>query len=137
MVYNLHIMQRPTSIRDISLRLVALLSGAGLAQDKPLTHLPLLVNDFRHDLTLNGFSVERINEAPVPAGDPVVDAWLAGLAEYLARKHGLPPPAWTDEAGYFLHEPVFFGGSNFREIALVETPSAWRRRLVFSGATTF
>lgn len=38
-----------------------------------------------------------IAESPCPAGNPVTDNMLAGLAETLADESGLPTPAWCVE----------------------------------------
>jgi hypothetical protein len=63
------------------------------------------------------------------------DAYLAAVAEHLARRFDLPIPAWTEEGGRFLHEPFFAGGlESLKATLLVESPIAFRRRLLFVSA---
>lgn len=67
--------------------------------------------------------------------DAHLNAWLAGCAEYEAFLIGLPAPRWTECPQRFLDRPFVPGGPNTRRYALIETPFAWRRRLVFGGRT--
>lgn len=63
------------------------------------------------------------------------DAYLAAVAEHLARRYDLPIPAWTDESDRFLHRPFFAGGlESLKATLLVESPAAFRRRLLFVSA---
>ena len=85
------------------------------------------------------------NRTPVPemfAEEPVwlpnlpwMNAWLAGAAEYEAFLIGVETPAWALKDIRFLRTPFVPGGANARKYALVETPFAWRRRMVFTGKT--
>lgn len=62
----------------------------------------------------------------------VKDAYLAALAEHLALCERLPIPDWTEEPDRFLSEPFFAGGlESLKAILLVESPLAFRRRLIF------
>lgn len=62
----------------------------------------------------------------------VKDAYLAALAEHVALSKRLPVPAWTEEPERFLSEPFFAGGlESLKAILLVESPLAFRRRLIF------
>lgn len=64
--------------------------------------------------------------------DPVKDAYLAALAEHLSTQYGLPYPSWASCPDRFLHEPFFAGGlENLKAILLVESPAAFRRRMIF------
>ena len=66
---------------------------------------------------------------------PIHDAYLAAVAEHLALKFGLPVPQWTEEPHRFLTQPFFAGGlENLKAILLVESPLAFRRRLIFVSA---
>ena len=74
--------------------------------------------------------------APVAAH---VDAYLAALAEHLARTHGLDTPAWALGDQRMLDHMWFPGVSRgFRATALRESPAAFRRRGIFiaRGALT-
>jgi hypothetical protein len=65
----------------------------------------------------------------------VEDAYLAALAEHLALDARLPVPSWTEEACRFLSEPFFAGGlETLKALLIVESPLAFRRRLIFISA---
>ena len=65
----------------------------------------------------------------------VKDAYLAAVAEHLALSGRLPVPGWTEQADRFLSEPFFAGGlESLKAILLVESPLAFRRRLIFISA---
>jgi hypothetical protein len=67
--------------------------------------------------------------------DGVKDAYLAALAEHLALSDRLPVPQWTEQTDRFLSEPFFAGGlESLKAILLVESPLAFRRRLIFISA---
>jgi hypothetical protein len=64
--------------------------------------------------------------------DPIRDAYLAALAEHLARSFGLPVPEWSEMHGNALNRPFFAGGlDSLNAILTVESPAAFRRRLLF------
>ncbi len=63
------------------------------------------------------------------------DAYLAALTEHLALSARMPVPAWPEQPGRFLHEPFFAGGlESLKSTLLVESPLAFRRRLIFISA---
>ena len=67
--------------------------------------------------------------------DPLHDAYLAAVGEHLARVYGLPIPEWTETHGFELHRPFFAGGlESLKAILTVESPTAFRRRLLFISA---
>ena len=64
--------------------------------------------------------------------DALRDAYLAAVAEHLARSFGLPVPEWTEMQGNDLHKPFFAGGlESLKGVLVVESPTAFRRRLLF------
>ena len=64
--------------------------------------------------------------------DALHDAYLAAVAEHLARSFDLAVPAWTEEQGNDLHVPFFAGGLEaLKGVLLAESPTAFRRRLLF------
>ena len=74
---------------------------------------------------------QAIEERPASI-DAVHDAYVAAVAEHLARVYGLKIPDWTEVHGQGLREPVFAGGLQSRKGVLVaESPTAFRRRLLF------
>ena len=65
----------------------------------------------------------------------IQDAYLATLAEHLAETDRLPAPDWCEDASRFLETPFFAGGLQSLEATLsVESPPAFRRRLIFISA---
>lgn len=97
------------------------------------------VADFLDDLRFarnDQDGADRIREAP-PTVDPHTDAYLAGVAEHVATTRGLRAPPWTRHPSRFLDH--FWWPSATRALharALVESPSAFRRRGIFIGRTT-
>lgn len=81
--------------------------------------------------------VERpaaLAEEPSPVG-PVEDAYLAAVAEHLASIDRTDVPKWTEAPNRFLKEPFFAGGlQSLKATLIVESPSAFRRRLIFISA---
>jgi hypothetical protein len=64
--------------------------------------------------------------------DALRDAYLSAVAEHLARSYGLPVPEWTETQGNDLHKPFFAGGlETLKGVLLAESPTAFRRRLLF------
>ena len=62
----------------------------------------------------------------------IKDAYLAAVAEHLALRFGLDTPAWSNAPYRFLSEPFFAGGlEGLKPLLLVESPLAFRRRLIF------
>ena len=62
-------------------------------------------------------------------------AALGAVGEHLARRWGLAVPAWTDDPSRFLHEPYFTTSiENLKAMLLVQSPLAFRRRLIFTEA---
>jgi hypothetical protein len=63
------------------------------------------------------------------------DAYLAAVAEHLAEYWRLRCPPWVNGRHRFLHSPFFAGGlENLKATLLVESPIAFRRRMIFVGA---
>lgn len=80
---------------------------------------------------------ERANalrKEPQPIGK-VQDAYLAALAEHLALSERIDVPDWTTASPRFLNEPFFAGGlESLKATLIVESPLAFRRRLIFISA---
>jgi hypothetical protein len=72
---------------------------------------------------------------PPMAIDPLRDAYIGAVAEHLARSWGLPMPAWAEGHGFTLTRPYFAGGlESLKAILTAESPTAFRRRLLFVSA---
>jgi hypothetical protein len=66
--------------------------------------------------------------------EDVKDAYLAAVAEHLASIYGLDTPDWVDQHGRPLKRAFFAGGlESLKAILTVESPAAFRRRLLFVG----
>jgi hypothetical protein len=81
-----------------------------------------------------GEAATLFSEEPDLTGHEGVDAALAGLAEYLARRDGWRVPAWTAlPTRETLHFWFVDDLPGLRAWALRESPAAFRRRGVFIG----
>ena len=75
-----------------------------------------------------------LREEPSLVGDERWDALLAALAEYLAAKHDLAPPAWAEPR--VLRRPWFPAELRVqRADALTRAPAAFRKHGVYLSAT--
>ena len=77
-----------------------------------------------------------LDPVPIPTGDPRDDAWLGAIGEHLAQRWSLEVPPWTQETAFMGgHKPYFWPDETLaRDIQIVETPPAFRRRLLFTFA---
>ena len=74
---------------------------------------------------------QAIDEKPESI-DAVHDAYVAAVAEHLARVYGLMIPDWSESHGNGLREPFFAGGlESLKGVLVAESPTAFRRRLLF------
>jgi hypothetical protein len=75
-----------------------------------------------------------LRDEPAPIGNAVKDAYLAALAEHLASIAGEAAPEWRGNRSRFLTEPFFATGlESLKAILLVESLTAFRRRMLFVG----
>jgi len=84
---------------------------------------------YRHPAERRGM----LGEAPRLSGDAVANAYLAAAAEHLAIRYRLPVPAWVHAGERFLKQPHFAGPEGMKAILLAESPTAFRRRMIFVG----
>ena len=77
-----------------------------------------------------------LDPVPVPTGDPHNNAWLGAIGEHLAQRWGLEVPPWTQEAAFMGGQRPYFWPDKAiaRDVQIVETPPAFRRRLLFTFA---
>jgi hypothetical protein len=74
-----------------------------------------------------------LKDEPPPLGDERWDVLLAALAEHLAAKNDLAPPAWTESR--VLRRPWFPAELRVqRADALVRAPAAFRKHGVYLSA---
>ncbi len=77
-----------------------------------------------------------LDPVPMPTGDPRDDSWLGAAGEHLAQRWDLEVPPWTQEAAFMGgQKPSFWPDEALaHDIQIVETPPAFRRRLLFTYA---
>jgi hypothetical protein len=98
-----------------------------------------LLDDYTRDLARAGVSVasQRFDREPPPTPAVEVDAALAALAEYLARRDNWPVPSWARKPGRYSGRWWFVTPlRGMHPTALQESPPSFRTRGVFitSGA---
>jgi len=77
----------------------------------------------------------RIEAEPGLFGDERRDALIGAIGEHLCHRWGLgEPPAWTHDPVRFLARPWFMGPERMKAFLLAESPSAFRRRFIFTEA---
>jgi hypothetical protein len=76
-----------------------------------------------------------IDAEPALLPDERQHASLGAVGEHLARRWGLTVPPWTDDPSRFLREPYFTTPiEDLKAMLLVQSPLAFRRRLIFTEA---
>jgi hypothetical protein len=76
-----------------------------------------------------------IEAEPTRLADRRQHAALGAVGEHLARRWGLAVPQWTNDPSRFLHEPYFTTPiEDLKAMLLVQSPLAFRRRLIFTEA---
>jgi hypothetical protein len=77
----------------------------------------------------------RVETDPGLLGDERLDALIGGIGEHLCHRWELgDPPAWTNHPARFLARPWFTGPERMKAFLLAESPSAFRRRFIFTEA---
>jgi hypothetical protein len=77
----------------------------------------------------------RIADDPGVSGEARFDALMGAIGEHLSRRWQLgSPPAWTEHPARFLSFPWFMGPERMKGFLLAESPSAYRRRFIFTEA---
>lgn len=113
--------RRPRSLHEVSVRAAKTASEFDVALREFLDHFYANPSE----------RVDALQTEPVPLDD-LRDAYLAATAEHLARCHDLPVPEWTERHGRPLKRPYFAGGlESLKALLTVESPAAFRRRLLF------
>lgn len=113
--------QRPWSIAEVAGRTAAGQQGFDMA-----------LSEFLDAFYLDAASRQQALDRKPPALSPLRDAYLAATAEYLAAAFGLTTPEWTERHGFDVDRPFFAGGlETLKALLLVQSPAAFRRRLLF------
>ena len=91
-----------------------------------------LVRQFLMDAERHGDLETLLFEPPTSTGDIRWDAFLAGLAEYVAQPAGLKPPGWSLAKEKFLSTWWFvMPFRSLHGVAMTQTPPAFANRGVF------
>jgi hypothetical protein len=96
-----------------------------------------LLDDYSHDLARDGASVasRRFISEPPPTRSVEIDAALAALAEYLARRDNWPLPTWARKPGRYTARWWFVTPlRGMHPTALQESPPSFRTRGIFITA---
>ncbi len=73
-------------------------------------------------------------EPPLVANEKA-NAYLAAVAEHLARRNLIPMPEWIEGKARFLRRAFFPAElESLKATLLAESPTAFRRRMIFVGA---
>jgi len=92
------------------------------------------LDDFYVDDSLAGRRA-RIEDDPGISNDQKLDALIGAIGEHLCHRWQLGiPPAWTEHPDRFLNHFWFFGEENDKAEFLRDSPSAYRRRMIFTEA---
>ena len=92
------------------------------------------LREFLDSFYANADARQRAIEEQPDSIDAVHDAYVAAVAEHLARVYGLSIPEWSETHGNGLHEPFFAGGlQSLKGVLTAESPTAFRRRLLFAS----
>jgi hypothetical protein len=74
-----------------------------------------------------------LRSEPPPTGDRIQDAYLAAVAAYLAHRHRLPAPRWTDKKSRRLDRPWFALPYDWARATLLrDSPAEFRERNLFT-----
>ena len=117
--------RRPTSLKE-----VAELGASG-------GDIDALLREFLDEF----FVAEDSRRATMLVDEPQLleheraNAYLAAVAEHLTLCYSLPRVAWVNGPQRFLHRPYFPAGlESLKATFLKESPTAFRRRLIFVDA---
>lgn len=77
-----------------------------------------------------------LDEEPEQHPDPIFHAYLGAVGEHLALRWGLRVPRWANHPSRFLRRPHFMaaGMEGLKAVCIAESPTAFRRRLIFTEA---
>jgi hypothetical protein len=122
-------LQRPQTLADV----------AEIAR-RSSSDFPVALDEFCDEFYLDHpdkmAQQRRLDVIPPSVHDPLIDAWIGAAGEHLAQRWGLKVPNWTQRDFHFaLQEPAFLPSDvALRGIVIVESPPAFRSRLIFTRA---
>ena len=121
-------MSRPQSLAEVAERARAQPADYAFALDE-------FADEFYLDHPDKSAQQRRLDPVPAIVGNPLIDAWIGAVGEHLAQRWGLRVPAWTLRPDHFaLEKPSFHPDSRaLHGVLIVESPPAFRSRLIFTG----
>jgi hypothetical protein len=124
-------LSRPGTLAEVLRRAKA---EQGVDRDSFRVALAEFLDDFYLDLDIRSRKA-RVEEDPGLIDVSWIDAFLGAVAEHLCGRWALgDPPGWTDAPSRFLHFPYFMGPERMKGFLLMESPSPFRRRMIFIEA---
>jgi hypothetical protein len=122
-------LQRPQTLADVAEIARANSSEFSAALDE-------FVDEFYLDHPNRMVQQRRLDVVPPSVANPLIDAWIGAAGEHLAQRWGLTVPNWTQRDLHFaLQDPIFLPSDvALRGIVIVESPPAFRSRLIFTRA---
>ena len=122
-------LQRPQTLADVAEIARQNSSNFSMALDE-------FVDEFYLDHPDKMAQQRRLDVIPPSVADPLIDAWIGAAGEHLAQRWGLRVPNWTQRDFHFaLQKPAFLPSDvALRGIVIVESPPAFRSRLIFTRA---
>jgi hypothetical protein len=114
-----------------------LVDVANLSRDDRAAFDPVLTA-FLDTFYLDGNDVAarqaRLDPEPEPTPFPEINAWLGAVGEHLAQRWDLEVPRWPEKQEFMgTGRPRFYPADpDLRPILIVESPPAFRRRLLFT-----
>jgi hypothetical protein len=121
-------MFRPQTLADVARR-------ARLDSSQIYVALDEFADEFYLDHPDKNAQQKRIDAVPEAVGHALSDALIGAVGEHLAQRWGLRVPDWTRRPIHFaLDEPCFLPEArSLRGALIVESPPAFRSRLIFTG----
>lgn len=117
---------RPRSLKEVALR--------GSAQGGVDDFLREFMDEFYAESSPQQ-RAQMLAEEPPLSENQRLNAYLAAVAEHLAFCYRLAVPAWVEGGERFLARPYFPAGlESLKATLLIESPVAFRRRMIFVGA---
>lgn len=118
--------RRPRSLREVAL------------WGRERGHVDSFLREFLDEFYVAADAGERstmLSDEPPLSADERANAYFAAVAEHLALRYHLPVPSWAGKSERFLRRPFFPGGlESLKARLLVESPTAFRRRMIFVDA---
>ncbi len=121
-----HVGRRPVSLKEVA--------QWGQALGGIDSFLREFLDEFYREYDQNKRTAMLADEPPL-SPDERANAYLAAVAEHLALRNHLVVANWAGKPTRFLKRPFFpCGLESLKAILLVESPTAFRRRMIFVGA---